>query len=158
MNLYLIKILALPNGSHVGLEALRQWSKDLSYYFGVFCLLTQVQFPDYHFIQLYIELVEWFIFTHLQFFQLSGKHLKLGILHLLGAFVGGLQNFPCLLGNWHMRNPVKFIWWDTIKYSIKCFAISINRCESCLIPSGFGSLRPCPTNFYSIPHTLINGT
>jgi len=54
-----------------------------------------------------------------------------------------------------MRYPVKFIRWDTTKYSIKCFAISISRCESCLVPSRFGSLQPCPTNLNSILHTLI---
>ena len=155
MDLYLIKILAFLNDGHLGSKALRQWSKDLCYYFGDFRFLTQTQFPDYHFIQLSIEWVKWFILANLQFFKPSGKHLKLGI--LLGAFVGSLQNFSCLLGNWHMRNLVKFIRWDTTKYNIKCFAISISHCESCLIPSGFGSLRPCPTNFYNILHTLING-
>ena len=40
---------------------------------------------------------------------LSGKHLKFGIFHLLGAFVSGLQDLPCFLGNRHMGDPVEFI-------------------------------------------------
>ena len=39
---------------------------------------------------------------------MCGKHLQLGVLHLFGAFVGRLQDLPCLIGNCNMRDPMKF--------------------------------------------------
>ena len=153
-----IKVLALFNRCHFGMKAFRQLLKDLPHYFRILYFVPQIELADNHLIQLAIERVKGLILTHFELLRLSGQHLQLGVFHFLHALVGGFQYLPCFFGNGNVRNLVKLIWRYTTENRVKCFTVSIRCNECCLIPCGFGCLRPGPTYINSFPNWFINGT
>ena len=71
----IIKIFALFNCYHLGAEAFRQWPKDLPYYLGILCFLSQIKLADDHFIQFTIERVKGLVLTHSELLKSGGQHL-----------------------------------------------------------------------------------
>ena len=116
---------------------------------------TRVKSRINYVIQFGIELIKGFIICHFDTLEPRGQLLKFVNFYYLCAFMHSLQDIPSNVGKFHIWNPLKFLYGNSMEYRIRSLTIK----ASCFLlsnsPFNHSRIRSYPWSFHCQPNSLI---